>query len=55
MQESVALVLNLTTGRALPQFHVKIDPTLITVDPKHASILPEVKWKGRGRLNLKVK
>ena len=43
---SVALVLNLTTGRVSPQYHVVFDPMFTTVSGKDGSNPPESMWQG---------
>ena len=42
---SIALVLNITTGRVSPQFHVKFDPTFQTMRKSFGGKSPPVQWK----------
>ena len=42
---SIALVLNISTGRVSPQFHVRFDPTFQTMRKSFGGKSPTVQWK----------
>ena len=42
---TVALVLNLQTGRVSPQFHVQFDPAFQTVNPAFGGTSPDSNWQ----------
>ena len=42
---SVAMVLNITTGRVSPQFHVQFDPGFHTIKPSFGGTSPKVSWQ----------
>ena len=44
---SVALVLNLKTGRVSPQFHIKMDPTFSTVSGMDGNNPPQSYWQAQ--------
>ena len=56
---SIALVLNIATGRVSPQFHVKFDPSFATVNVAEGNHVPKATWRvscgfQRGKSILKV-
>ena len=42
---SVALVLNINTGRVSPQFHVQFDPSFQTVKESFEGTSPPIQWQ----------